>query len=220
MTRRRARSTCARSFLNSDLCYAREMAGHETDVLCGIFVGGAATRMHGQPKGLLLSLDSGEPLAVRLVRIVTELGFEPALVGRADAYTHALPNVRVIPDRPAGIGPLGGLEGLLEAAQARPVIALACDMPHVTPALLRRLVDESPGAMVVAPRSSNGRWEPLCARYAARLVSPLCTAALARGVRSFQALFDALDVAELSLSHQERTQLEDWDRPEDIGRSP
>ncbi len=174
--------------------------------------------MGRKPKGLLPARDTGEPLVVRLVRIATELGFEPAFVGSAEAYAGAVPNLRVIADEPPGIGPLGGLGGLLKAAGARPVIAVACDMPHVSASLLDRLASAPAKAMVVAPRSINGKWEPLCARYDAFAVGPLLTAALARGVRSFQELFESLDLAELPLSAREQMLLEDWDTPEDVSR--
>jgi molybdopterin-guanine dinucleotide biosynthesis protein A len=188
------------------------------DVLCGIFVGGAAARMGGAPKGLLLSRDSGEPLVVRLVRLVEECGFEPVFVGKADAYLRVLPTLRVVSDSPAGIGPVGGLSALLESAGTRQTIALACDMPRISAALLRRLASETPGASVLAPRGATGKWEPLCARYAPPLVRPLITAAIARGVRSFQQLFESLDVRELALTKKERDELVDWDSPEDIER--
>src|SRR4051794_28356273 len=128
------------------------------DVLFGIFVGGGSTRMGGAPKGLLLSRETGEPLVSRLLRIADELGYEPVLVGKADAYQRVHPNVRVVADRPVGSGPLGGLGALLAAAGWGSAIAVACDMPFVSAALLTRLTSEAPGAAVLAPRSEDGKW--------------------------------------------------------------
>jgi molybdopterin-guanine dinucleotide biosynthesis protein A len=184
--------------------------------LVGIFVGGQGRRMGNLPKGLLLSRDTGEPLVSRLVRIVSELGYEPALVGRAEPYRALHPELPTIPDAPADVGPLGGLAGLLRAAAGRRAIALACDMPFVSPALIARLATDLPGAAVLAPRGSAGLWEPLCARYAAAEVAPHCALALARGVRSFQRLFELLAPVELCLDAGERSLLKDWDRPEDV----
>jgi molybdopterin-guanine dinucleotide biosynthesis protein A len=181
----------------------------------GIFVGGGSKRMGGTPKGLLPARDTGEPLVVRLARIGSELGFEPVLVGKADAYLAVAPTLRVVQDRPAGIGPLGGLAALLHEAGHRQVIAVACDMPSVSAALLRKLSTTRANAMVLAPRRGD-RWEPLCARYAAFAVSPMLGAALARGVRSFQDLFESLDVEELPLSFAEENELVDWDSPADV----
>lgn len=185
--------------------------------LAGLFVGGRARRMHGLAKGLLHHPHTGQPLVVRLAHLCSALGYEPVLVGRAEAYTGALPELRVIDDDPPGIGPIGGLNALLQAAGHRPALALACDLPYVSEALLRRLSAESSDAPVLAARNAHAFWEPLCARYAPE-VSQACSAAIAEGVRSFQALFASLQVKELALSPSELDQLRDWDTPEDVGQ--
>lgn len=182
--------------------------------LLGIFVGGKARRMGGHAKGLLPAPESGEPLVVRLARLARELECEPVLVGAAERYASALPSLRVLADDPADIGPLGGLSALLAAAGDRPALALACDLPYVSRALLARLLQEDGDAAVLAPRSTNGLWEPLAARYHAERVRPELARAIAAGTRSFQALFAKLDVRELALP--ERAELSDWDRPEDL----
>ena len=92
-------------------------------------------------------------------------------------------------------------------------------MPRVSAELLTRLLRESPGAAVLAPRDpSTGKWDPLFARYEPSIVQPVLTRALAAGVRSFQGLFRELSVAELALSDLERSELVDWDSPADIAR--
>jgi len=187
-------------------------------MLIGIFVGGRARRMGGIAKGLLPAPSTGEPLAARLARIAHELGHEPVLVGDAPAYREALPGLRAIADDPVGVGPLGGLGGLLAAADDGLVIALSCDLPHVSPALLGRLATTPSTAAVLAPRATSGVWEPLCARYDAAAVRPALVAALARGERSFQRLFAAVRVEALPLDDAERAQLVDWDAPEDLTR--
>ena len=56
-------------------------------------------------------------------------GVELVLVGAAEPYG-AL-GLRAIADEPAGIGPLGGLGGLLSHAGSGQVLALACDLPRL-----------------------------------------------------------------------------------------
>lgn len=178
-------------------------------MLAGLFVGGRAARMGGIAKGLLEV--EGEPIVVRLCRVAREAGLEPVWVGlHDDAYRDALPELRALDDAPGGIGPLGGLAGLLTEGSA---IALACDMPFVSAALLRRLRDEQPDAAVLAPRF-DGRWEPLCARYDARVRGPLVQA-IAAGMRSFQPFLTGLPAQELVLPS--RDELRDWDTPSDVG---
>lgn len=185
-------------------------------MLCGIFIGGRAQRMGGEPKGLL-SAPTGEPIVVRLACIARDVGLTPVWVGlrdspHAELYRAALPDLRELDDRPRGIGPLGGLAGLLAAGDA-PVLALACDLPRVSPQLLTRLMHEHAQADVLAPREQF--WQPLCARYAPR-IAPQVERAIASGTRSFQRLFDALEVQALALSAHERVLLRDWDTPEDV----
>lgn len=186
--------------------------------LLGIFVGGASSRMGGMPKGLLPVSEGGEPIVARLLCLATELSIEAVFVGEASPYAMRWPAVRCIADRPAGTGPLGGLAGVLCAAGDAPVLAVACDMPYVSAALLQRLLTQAPSAMVLASRTRDGCWDPLCARYEARLVAPRLARALGSGVRSFQRFFETLPMAELELDDAERGQLVDWDAPDDVSR--
>jgi molybdenum cofactor guanylyltransferase len=186
-----------------------------------IFVGGASSRMGGKPKGLLVADDARTPresIVARLIRLAAELNLTPVFVGTAEPYALHWPQVRVIGDEPTGIGPLGGLSGVLAAAGQARVLAVACDMPQVTSALLQRLLNTAPAAPVLASKNQDGRWDPLCARYDPHTVRPRLQMALAQGVRSFQRLFESLPVTELELDAQERVQLVDWDTPEDIPR--
>jgi molybdopterin-guanine dinucleotide biosynthesis protein A len=131
-------------------------------------------------------------------------------------------------DDPEGQGPLGGLRALLlEGVRlGRPVIALACDLPYVTPELVRRLakMDDANGSAhgtgAVAPRDPRtGLWEPLFARYSCLVCLPVVEGLLSTERRALQAIFDALGEAarELSVTDEERALLKDWDEPEDVG---
>ena len=173
--------------------------------------------MGGYPKGLLPAPDTAEPLVVRLVRLAREAGLEVVAVGRADAYRAALPELPVVPDAPGIAGPLAGLRALLADAHPHPAIALACDLPFLELPLLRRLVVTPPDDAVVSARlAPHAPWEPLFARYPSAQVLPVLDAALAQGVRSFQALFERLSVRALPLDARERAQLRDWDSPGDL----
>lgn len=178
----------------------------------GIFVGGASLRMGGRPKGLLVA-PSGEPIAVRWARIGRELGLRPVLVGDASAYSHlALPSLA---DEGEHAGPLGGLVSLLVHAGAEPAVAVACDMPLVTPQLLARLAGSTSDAAIVAARR-EGLWEPFFARYEAARVLPLAEERLGRGALGLQGLLDEAGCTALELSPEEEALLADWDAPADI----
>jgi molybdopterin-guanine dinucleotide biosynthesis protein A len=168
--------------------------------------------MGGVDKARLLAPDSGEPLLERLLRLGRELGLECVVVG-GDAPA----GIAQLVDEPAGVGPIGGLSALLAYAGERPALALACDLPFVTGPLLARLAHTGCSAAVLCPREpTNGKWQPLFARYDSARVLPVLRAAVATGVRSFQTFLRTVEVAELELAEQERAQLADWDAPSDV----
>jgi molybdopterin-guanine dinucleotide biosynthesis protein A len=178
-------------------------------VIGGIFVGGASTRMGGRPKGLL-EAPGGGALVERWRRLFAGIGAEVVLVGANPAYAHL--GMEALADAVEGVGPLGGLVALLERAGDAYAIAVACDMPYVSPALVARLA-HAPPATAVAPRSGKG-WEPFFARYDARAALALASAHAAAG-RSMQSVLDARGT-ELALTDAERAELRDWDSPGDV----
>lgn len=183
------------------------------DVLLGVLAGGRGLRMGGRDKSRMSAPDTGEALAARIVRLGSELGMECALVGGVP-----IAGVAHLRDEPEGVGPMGGLCALLAFARERPALALACDLPHVTQALIGRLASEKRDATILCPRDpATGKWQPLFARYDSPRVLPAFRAALANGTRSMQTVFRSLPVAELALSPEERAALVDWDAPSDLG---
>jgi molybdopterin-guanine dinucleotide biosynthesis protein A len=182
--------------------------------IAGIFIGGAGTRMGNRPKGLLTT-DGGVTIVDRWRAVLARAGVgSVVLVGAHAAYAHL--GVETIDDAPPGIGPLGGLLALLERARGRVAVAVACDMPSVSPQLIVRLL-AAPPATVVAPRR-DGRWEPLCARYDAGTMYPLAQSHARGRDHSLQRLLDRAGAAELPLSATEAGELADWDTPADVDR--
>jgi molybdopterin-guanine dinucleotide biosynthesis protein A len=189
----------------------------------GIFVGGQGTRMGGVAKGWLTH--QGRPLIERLLDACRAAALPDELsavylIGNVSAYVQT--RVAALPDDPAGVGPMGGLRALLlEASRiGRDAVALAVDLPYVDAALIRRLYEEEPEAIALAPRQEN-RWQPLFARYRPAALLPVIDAALTAGHSSLQILFADLarlsaHTPELVLSAAEELALRDWDRPSDM----
>jgi molybdopterin-guanine dinucleotide biosynthesis protein A len=191
-------------------------------LIIGIFVGGRGTRMGGVAKGLLKAPASEstlvERLRVELRSAVPAANAEVVLVGDAEAYADL--GLPALADEPPGIGPLGGLLGLLSYAERREAafaLALACDLPALDRALLSRLCSESPAASVLLTQQDGVR-NPLVARYAIDAALPAARDALQAGARSLQAVLDRLGdgVQTLQLSADEAAKLGDWDTPEDM----
>ena len=185
---------------------------------CGIFIGGAARRMGGFPKGRLPVAGSGQPIVLHLAALAQSLDLPVVLVGEHAAY-HDL-GLPFVPDQPAGIGPLGGLAALLTAASGSEVIALACDMPFVSAQILTRLlaVDLREADVVAVQTSPEAPLESFLARYRPTVLAPL-TQAIAHGERSLQRLLRSLRVVALPLSEAEQAVRKDWDRWEEVPES-
>lgn len=181
-------------------------------MIAGVLVGGAATRMGGRPKGLLRAPD-GRTIVERWRAMLDELRIPLVLVGASAAYRRF--DLEAIADAPSGVGPLGGLCALLAHAGGGRAIALGCDMPLVSPALLERLAHAPGDAPVVSPRRGP-TWEPLFARYDAPRVLPMARRRASAGAHSLQGLLDEAGAAELPLTGDERAQLRDWDSPSDV----
>jgi molybdopterin-guanine dinucleotide biosynthesis protein A len=189
-------------------------------VLVGIFVGGRGSRMGGIAKGLLKAPDSEATLVQRLLGELASAApdAEVVLVGDATPYTAC--GRRAVADAPRGIGPLGGLLGLLleaEQTQASTVLALACDLPRLDAALLARLLDEDVAANALVVEQ-NGVRNPLVARYRVSAALPAARQVMQDGKRSLQSVLDHLaeGVHTLTINTAEAAKLDDWDTPEDV----
>lgn len=191
-------------------------------LVVGIFVGGRGSRMGGVAKGLLKAPSSEATLVERLR---AELGralpdAELVLVGAAEAYESL--GLAAVSDEPLGVGPLGGLIGLLMHAERRGAthaLALACDLPRVAAPLLQRLGTEAPTASALVVTQGDVK-NPLLARYTVAEALPAARATLSAGKRSLQAVLERLGdgAVIMPLTLAEAATVGDWDTPEDMRR--
>lgn len=176
----------------------------------------------GEPKGLLTAPGGSQTILERLVEFGRGADLVPFMVGDSTPYSGFLEDLPRIPDDPPGAGPLGGLRAAVCRADQlgqQHVIAVGCDMPHVTIDTLVLLRDHPSESMVLSPRRGpEAPWEPMFSRYDALRLIPALDAALALGCRSFQQLFSKLDVSSLELTPAIEHALDDWDTPADVVR--
>lgn len=184
--------------------------------LVGVFVGGRGERMGGVVKGLLRT-PSGVTILDRLARVVKRAApdAELVLVGAHDGLEGN--GWSRLPDDPDGQGPLAGLSALLRAAAAdgRSAIALASDLPFITPSLFTRLVREAETAPIYAPKL-DGIFQPLFARYTPDIVLPAVGEVLRSPRKSLLAVFDRVTPVEMPVDADEAHALRDWDEPTDL----
>ena len=124
-------------------------------VLCG----GQSSRM-GRDKPSLPFGD--QTMLARVVGAVREVATEVVLVARQD---QTLPEgFEVMRDPVEGLGPLAAIAVGLSAIRAPRAIVVACDMPLLRPAVLRRLLHLSEGWNACVP-IVDGFAVPTCAVY-------------------------------------------------------
>jgi len=130
-----------------------------------ILAGGASSRM-GEDKSRL-SL-GGRTFVETTAGALGAVAARVSVVSsRAGAESHGLP---VVEDLRAGVGALGGLHAALTSCRAEWAAVVACDLPFVTGELLARLASmRSDETDAVVPVQDDGRVQPLCALYRARV---------------------------------------------------
>ena len=139
-----------------------------------LLAGGESRRM-GQPKALL-PVETTTLIEWLVARLAPT--FEQLLVAarHAGQLPHSL-RPHLVTDLHLAAGPLAGVEAGLAASTCDVVVAIACDMPQVTPDLLRRLVKaaSAEGIDAAVPRV-RGQPEPACAAYRRSAAAPIAAA--------------------------------------------
>lgn len=151
-----------------------------------ILTGGTSLRM-GQPKGLLGF--GGQPLILRIARIVEPLVSVVTAVGSLDPYAslglQVIEDLRFSSHKESGrtAGPLAGIATALAATQTEWNLILACDLPYLSAEWLGWMLARAVSSeqQIVMPRTTGGP-EPLAAAYR-RECGPPTIAALQRGIR-------------------------------------
>jgi molybdopterin-guanine dinucleotide biosynthesis protein A len=81
-------------------------------------------------------------------------------------------DTRVVTDRIAGAGALGGLYTALMDAPTDQVLVIGCDMPFLNAPFLTYLMERGRDADAAVPRDERNR-HPVCASYARRIAGHL-----------------------------------------------
>jgi molybdopterin-guanine dinucleotide biosynthesis protein A len=135
-----------------------------SELTLAILAGGEGRRLGGVAKGLIEI--EGRTVIERLLALAP-LAREVLLVAN-DPAPYARFGLRTVADVVAGKGAPGGVHAALAQARAPRVLAVACDMPFVTPEAIAPLL-EAPARDVVV--YGDGRIEPFPGLYAAHLAS-------------------------------------------------
>jgi len=187
-----------------------------------VLAGGRSTRM-GVDK-TLVQVD-GQALISRVLAAVEGVCAHLMVVtNRPEALAHAGLDARVAVhcDEVPYEGPLGGLITALARAPHEWVLAVAADMPRVSPEVVRALWEARTRADIVVPITEGGA-EPLLALYSRRCL-PVAREVFGSGRRRLVALFPHLRVVEYPLEALRRLDPElksflNINTPDDLARA-
>jgi molybdopterin-guanine dinucleotide biosynthesis protein A len=158
-----------------------------------VALAGGLSRRMGRPKALL---PVGEATLLEIVMSRLAPAFAEVLVSANDPALVPLAvreRYRLVADLHRGAGPLAGIEAGLAAAAHDTVFVSACDMPYVTAAAARSIVEAAAGHDAAVPRV-GGRAEPAFAAYRQGAAAAIADG-LARGELAVSGVLDELDVA-------------------------
>lgn len=128
----------------------------------GFVLAGGLSRRMGQDKALLLV--EGMTLLDRAVHLLRDCGLEAGVLCGSNRILEN-PAVPCFPDVLGGMGPLGGLYTGLKRMSGESALFLACDLPFVTPTLVKRLLEAGETADITVPEDSRGVVQPFCGVY-------------------------------------------------------
>ena len=158
-----------------------------------LLAGGASSRFGGVAKGLLPLGDMR--LADAALAALRETCDDVVIAANDHTAEFWFREHPVVRDSEAGRGALGALETALLAADGATVVVCAWDMPFISADVLTQLAHVvEAGATCCVPIHADSSAEPLCAAYAPACAA-VASALLARGERSAQALWRAVDGA-------------------------
>jgi molybdopterin-guanine dinucleotide biosynthesis protein A len=141
----------------------------------------------------------GASIVARTLDALRPLVDEHVLLANDAVLATGLPDARLVYDPQPHAGVLPALAAGLAAARGHVCLAVACDMPFVSRAVFRYLLEiqQREDADVVIPRTAS-YLEPMHAVYRRATVHDAIRAALARGEQRMISYFLAVRVREVS----------------------
>ncbi len=156
-----------------------------------ILAGGHSTRM-GKDKSMLPV--RGSPM-VQHISSKLDHRFDEVLLSANDTR-HGFLQLKTVPDRRPGMGPMMGVASALAEASHELAFVVTCDTPHIDPHLVHRMLTLAADYDVVVPRTKTDDGdllEPLFAVYRTELANRLFTL-LDQGERRIRRMFDSVRV--------------------------
>jgi molybdopterin-guanine dinucleotide biosynthesis protein A len=161
-----------------------------TGTTLGILAGGRATRLGGRDKAWLER--DGTPLVLALSRRLATGTLGTIVSANVAPERYAAHGLRAVPDRVAGVGPLGGLDALAGACATPWLLTVPVDVVSVDDSLPCRL--RAAGARGAWAEDDDGP-QPLVALWDVVALRDALVPALASGDHAVHALQSRLGMA-------------------------
>lgn len=144
--------------------YSSEPAPLQRADFASVILAGGRSRRFGQDKALFRLAPDGPTLIELVFQRVQQLGAPVLIIGPNRFGDVGLDATTVLDDRP-GLGPLGGIATALRHLQHDRILITGCDMPCLSIALLRAMLERSTSGDLVACQTNDGRVHPFPGVY-------------------------------------------------------
>ena len=163
--------------------------------ITGVILAGGESRRMGSNKSLLPL--SGARFIDQVYRRMDRLFNEVIIVTNTPDLYKEIP-CRKVPDIYYAQGALAGLHSGLTHARSEKIFVVACDMPFISPEVVKEICTHADHGDLVIPFSSNGH-EPLHAVYSKSCL-PAIEQVLDAGLKRIIGFFDKVKQVELPIS--------------------
>lgn len=185
-----------------------------------ILAAGRSSRM-GRDKAFL-TLADGTTLVAHQAALLRSLHVNDLLISARPHTDYGVPGAHRVYDAVPDAGPLAGISAALAHSTQPHLLALAVDLPRITAALLKSLLDSITPGVGAVPSTPRG-FEPLCAVYPN---TPDSRAALAAALAStdlslqhlLRAAVNAGWMRAVPVAETDLPLFANWNSPEDVAR--
>lgn len=164
----------------------------------------------GAPKASL-RLPDGRTFSEAALEALSSVCDEVVVLGHGEGCPAKIDRIG---DAPDVAGPLGGITALLRSGRGASYLVASCDMPFLSAALLRRLVDAAKEGAAVLERET-GAMEPL-PLFIPAAASQVVEELVARGERRLLVLAGALGPCRVRVGGADALALANLNAPEDL----
>lgn len=176
-----------------------------------ILAGGKSSRM-GQDKGLMRF--RGRPMVQHVIDAAAMVCNTFLVVTDHPMYT--MFGFATVTDEVKGFGPVAGILSGLRRSSTERNLVLSCDVPFVTPALLKELVTCPADADVIVAEGADARIHPLIAVYSKRCI-PAFEQAIAADEHRLRNVLEQLRVHRVRFGEGMEIQLRNLNSVADFG---